>query len=85
MHTIDLEAQQVLVGDDAQHPKVMHYVYRDRYEEAVLDAGTVRALCGRQWRPSITNAMGPSARQTGDAAICPACAKHYAVLFGGRK
>ncbi|MGI9124084.1 MAG: DUF3039 domain-containing protein [Mycobacterium sp.] len=62
-------------GDDADRPKVFHYVKKDRIAESAVMGTHVVALCGEVF--PVTRSAKPG------SPVCPDCKRIYETLKKG--
>ena len=61
---------------DTDEPVFAHVIRSDDLDRAVTDGGTVTALCGKTWRPSL---------DVGGRPVCHTCADVLNNLRVGRQ
>jgi hypothetical protein len=60
----DLLSRPELEEDDGGHDRFSHYVKKEKIVESAVTGKSVKALCGKKWKPSRDPQKYP---------ICPAC------------
>ena len=60
----DLLTRPDLQEDDGGHDRFSHYVKKEKIVESAVTGKSVKALCGKKWKPSRDPEKYP---------ICPAC------------